>query len=128
MKPPAAPVVRPTPSPLATSSTSQVDDSFRRWYAQAEDLANTGDYARALRYFQEAAIVCPGDVSVLVYQAVCYIHLGQPSQALQLSETILAIAPDHAQGWLFRGVALQRLGRYPEAYACFARVKPSEPG
>lgn len=126
MKPTVTPIAPSGLSPQVVALSSLQDSSFQRWYSEGETLANSGAYEQALRCFEEAAIVCPQEVSVLVYQAVCLIHLGQPEQALALAEHVLAIAPDHSQGWLFRGVALHRLGRYPEAYACYARVKPSE--
>lgn len=101
------------------------EGSFEQWYAQGETLADAGAYDRALRCFEEATILIPDQVPVLVYQAVCLIHLKQPQRALAVAEQILAIAPDHPQGWLYQGVAQHRLGNYPAAYASYARVKPS---
>ena len=103
--------------------SSPQDGVFQQWYGQGEKLADAGAYDRALRCFEEAAILAPDQVTALVYQAVCLIHLGQPQQALEVAERILAIAPDHPQGWLYQGVALHRLGRYKEAYASYAQVK-----
>lgn len=111
--------------PQAAPPSSPQDSSFRQWYGEGEALANAGAYERALRCFQEAAILAPDQVAALVYQAVCLIHLEQPQQALDVAEQILAIAPNHPQGWLYRGVAHHRLGSYKEAYASYARVKPS---
>ncbi len=111
-------------SQVATPSSPQNGD-FQQWYGEGERLANAGDYDRALRCFEEAAILAPDQVTALVYQAVCLIHLGQPQQALGVAEQILAIAPDHSQGWLYRGVALHRLGQYQEAYASYAQVEPA---
>ncbi|MBW4482894.1 MAG: tetratricopeptide repeat protein [Tildeniella torsiva UHER 1998/13D] len=105
--------------------SSLQDGSFGQWYGEGEALANAGAYERALRCFQEAAILAPDQVAALVYQAVCLIHLEQPRQALDVAEQILAIAPDHPQGWLYQGVAQQRLGDYKKAYASYAQVKPS---
>ncbi|OKH50812.1 hypothetical protein NIES30_01635 [Phormidium tenue NIES-30] len=111
-------------SQVVTPSSPQ-DGGFQQWYGEGERLADAGAYDRALRCFEEAAILIPGQVTALVYQAVCLIHLGQPQQALAVAERVLAIAPDHSQGWLYRGVALHRLGQYKEAYASYAQVKPS---
>ncbi|MBD1917149.1 MULTISPECIES: tetratricopeptide repeat protein [Cyanophyceae] len=105
--------------------SSPQDGVFQQWYGEGERLADAGAYDRALRCFEEAAILAPDQVTALVYQAVCLIHLGQPQQALEVAERILAIAPDHPQGWLYQGVALHRLGRYKEAYASYAQVKSS---
>lgn len=116
----------PSPlSPQVATPSSLQDGDFQRWYGEGERLANAGTYDRALRCFEEAVILAPDQVTALVYQAVCLIHLGRPQQALGVAEQILAIAPNHPQGWLYRGVALYRLGRYKEAYACYDQVKPS---
>lgn len=109
-------------SQVATPFSSQ-DGVFQQWYGEGERLADAGAYDRALRCFEEAAILAPDQIAALVYQAVCLIHLGQPQQALGVAERVLAIAPDHPQGWLYQGVALHRLGRYKEAYASYAQVK-----
>lgn len=106
-------------------AASPLDSSFDQWFAQGESLANAGAYDRALRCFEEAAILNPNDSETLVYQAVCLIHLEQPQRALAVADQVLAIAPHHPQGWLYRGVALHRLGRYKESYACYAQVQPS---
>ncbi|MGF1568267.1 MAG: tetratricopeptide repeat protein [Nodosilinea sp.] len=108
----------------ATSSLSTSTDTegFWHWYAQGEALANGEDYGRALRCFEEAAVIAPLDSAVLLYQAVCLIHLGQPQKALAVTEVLVNGDPAHAQGWLFRGVALNRLGRFQEAYASYDRA------
>lgn len=99
--------------------------SFQDWYAEGEAQANGGGYDRALRCFEEAAVLAPNHLETLIYQAVCLIHLGKPRQALAVADQVLAIAPDYSQGWLYRGVALHRLGRYKESYASYARATPS---
>ena len=108
-----------------SQTAAPLDSSSDQWFVQGESLANKGDYDRALRCFEEAAILSPGDGETLVYQAVCLIHLEQPQRALAVADQVLAIAPHHPQGWLYRGVALHRMGRYKESYACYARVQPS---
>lgn len=101
--------------------------SFEDWYAQGEKLANQDAYLKALRCFEEAAILRPANLETLVYQAVCWIHLNQPTKALAVTDRLLAQVPDHSQGWLFRGVALHRLGRYAEAYASYNQALGQPP-
>jgi len=110
----------PTPT-----QSSQGSHSFQDWYGEGDALANAGTYDRALRCFEEATILVPDAIAALVYQAVCLIHLEQPGLALAMTDRILAIAPEHPHGWLYRGVAQHRLGRYKEAYASYGRVQPS---
>ncbi|MBD2107169.1 tetratricopeptide repeat protein [Nodosilinea sp. FACHB-13] len=125
MKPTAAQGMPATLSSQVATPSSPQDGVFQQWYGEGEKLADAGDYDRALRCFEEAAILAPDQVTALVYQAVCLIHLGQPQQALGVADRILAIAPDHPQGWLYRGVALHRLGQYKEAYTSYAQVNQS---
>lgn len=97
------------------------------WYRQGEALANVGRYAEALRYFEEALALESGNIDALLYAAVCLIHGQRPQEALEKCDRILAQAPDHPQAWMFRGVALQRLGQYRHAYAAYdkAMVEPT---
>jgi tetratricopeptide (TPR) repeat protein len=119
-------VTQGTPSTVSLQATSSpAQDSFQHWYDKGETLANAAAYERALRCFEEATILEPDAIAALVYQAVCLIHLEQPAQALGVADRILAIAPEHPQGWLYRGVAQHRLGRYRDAYASYDRVQPS---
>lgn len=103
------------------------DSNFATWYGQGEALANLGHYAEALRYFEEALALESDNVDALLYAAVCLIHGQRLQEALEKCDRILAQCPDHAQAWMFRGVALQRLGQYRQAYAAYdhATVEPA---
>ena len=46
---------------------------------------------------------------------------------LQNSDRALDLTPHHTQAWLFRGVALQRLGQYAEAYHSYEQALPPQP-
>ncbi|MDB9526554.1 tetratricopeptide repeat protein [Oscillatoria sp. CS-180] len=58
----------------------------------------------------------------LVNQAVCLIHLSRSEEALQVCDRALTFTPNHAQAWLFKGVAFHRLGRHKDAYACYSKA------
>jgi len=77
-----------------------------------------GDYHQAQQAFQS---IPDSDRTVddWVNQAVCAIHLEQPEAALVACDRALALNGNHPQAWLFKGVALHRLNRYDEAYACY---------
>jgi tetratricopeptide (TPR) repeat protein len=61
-----------------------------------------------------------------VMEAVRLVQAEQPEAALEACDRALALAPGYSQGWLFRGVALHRLGRYAEAYRCYERALEQE--
>lgn len=85
---------------------------------KANSLLTQGQYEAALHHFQQ---IPPTDriADDWVNQAVCSIHLNQAQEALQVCDRALALDPHHPQAWLFKGVALHRLGRYDEAYSCY---------
>lgn len=96
------------------------------WYQLGEEFASTGNFAQALRCFKEAALLDNQSVQIQLYQAVCLIHLEQPEAALDLCERLLEQDATHAQAWLFRGAALHRLGRFPEAYDSYRQALGKE--
>jgi len=97
------------------------NDYFSSPRSQAQRLLEQGKYEAALQQFAQAPQAMQNSVD-LVNQAVCLIHLDRPQEALWLCDRALTLAPNHAQAWLFRGVALHRLGKYQEAYACYDRA------
>ena len=86
--------------------------------ANAYALLESGDYHQALQAFQN---ISEGDRSLddWVNQAVCLIHLERAEEALQLCDRALLLHADYPSAWLFKGVALHRLNRFSEAYACY---------
>lgn len=108
---------------FADRETSLEDSaSFAVWYRRGEVLANLGHYSEALRNFEEALALEGGNWDALLYSAVCLIHLQRPQEALTRCDRILSQNPNHAQAWMFRGVALHRLGHYSESYACYSHA------
>lgn len=98
-------------SPLAADLQMRKAQAFQR----------CGNHAAALALF--AAIGRKRSTADnFLAQAVCLVHLEQPMEALQCCDRALALDSGHPQAWLFRGVALHRLGRFPEAYRCYRRA------
>ncbi|HEY9878792.1 MAG TPA: tetratricopeptide repeat protein [Leptolyngbyaceae cyanobacterium] len=99
--------------------------NFAVWYRRGEVLASLGHYSEALRNFEEALALESDNCDALLYAAVCLIHLQRPHEALVRCDRILAQVPSHTQAWMFRGVALHRLGHYSESYTCYSRATGS---
>lgn len=65
--------------------------------------------------------------------AVCYergerlANLGHHLEALNCFDRVVAVQPDHAQAWTFRGVVLIHLGREQEALASCDRALADNP-
>ena len=104
--------------PVVTLSSGSSFAGDQSWSDRADVLLDQGDYEAALHCLRQAARDMPV-VDDYVSQAVCLIHLNQPQRALQICDLALSLAPKHPRILLFRGVALHRLGRFREAYACY---------
>lgn len=110
----------------ATQLLADFPDSYGIWYLRGDALANLGRYGEAIDSFAQTLRYSPDAKEALVFQAVCWIHQEYPEAALGCCDRALEIAPDYDQGWLFRGVALHRLGRYRDAYASYDRALHGE--
>ncbi|MDA0266147.1 MAG: tetratricopeptide repeat protein [Cyanobacteria bacterium] len=97
--------------------------AIESWYHHAETLACLNRYAEALTSNQQALILTEfKDIRIWVQRAAILIFMAHPEAALECCNLALFLEPDHAQAWLFRGVALHRLGRYQQAYRSYSRV------
>ncbi|MGC8714882.1 MAG: tetratricopeptide repeat protein [Leptodesmis sp.] len=54
------------------------------------------------------------------------IYLERYEEALESCDRAIAIYPDDQEAWIFRGVALQRLGRFKLAYASYEHATSPE--
>jgi|GEM_PF-1911172 tetratricopeptide (TPR) repeat protein len=99
------------------------------WYARAEALACLNRYDEALTSLEQAQELAGFEVAYLwVQKAVVLILLDQPQMALTCCHQALQLEPTHNQAWLFRGVALHRLGRFREAYRSYQQAtQPQSP-
>ncbi|WP_197064747.1 tetratricopeptide repeat protein [Leptolyngbya sp. KIOST-1] len=99
------------------------------WCHRAEALSCLSRYAEALQSVEQAqALAGLGNPRLWVQKAVLLILLNHPKQALTCCNQALWRSPGHAQAWLFRGVALHRLGLCKAAYRSYQRVLKPEPG
>ena len=110
----------------ATDLLAEVSDSASIWYLRGDALAHLGRYGEAIDSFTQTLRYCPHAKLALAFQAVCWIHLTDYERALACCDRALDIDSAHAQAWIFRGVALHRLGRYREAYRCYDRATAND--
>jgi tetratricopeptide (TPR) repeat protein len=93
------------------------------WYSRADALACLGRYEDALQSLEQAQELAGfADTRFWVQKAVLLILLNQPEAALNCCNQVLWRSPSHRQAWLFRGVALHRLGRFRASYRSYQRV------
>lgn len=97
------------------------------WHLRGQAYGELGQYREAL-----AAWACTvehlGETAERhVQQAVCWLHLDQPMKALHHCDLALQLDPHHDRAALFRGVALQRLGRYDAAYGAYHQALGAAP-
>lgn len=104
------------------SDVKVIPSQFEHWYRQGEDWLNQLQFGQALECFEAALDLYPDHQQARLYQVNCLLHLHRYGEALVLCDQLLAGSAAPAKAWMLKGVALQRLRRYREAYAAFARA------
>ena len=93
------------------------------WCSRADALACLGRYEDALESLEQTQeLAGMADVRLWVQKAVLLILLNRPAAALNCCNQALWRSPNHTQAWLFRGVALHRLGQFRAATRSYERV------
>ncbi|MEM9215099.1 MAG: tetratricopeptide repeat protein [Cyanobacteria bacterium P01_F01_bin.150] len=113
----------------STNTRIHVDVDFL--YRQGESLANLGRHADALAAFDQAIAVYPKMTQsanphklagLWVFRAVVLLHLQSYDDALISCDRALDLEPRNIEALVFRGVALNYLGRYQDSYASYANA------
>src|SRR5258706_218579 len=85
-------------------------------------LFNRGDLARAETLLAQAETIAPSHPTVLLFRAITHGRTRDYDQALATLERITAQRQDGALGpseLIEKGLLLDRMGRFPEAFAAF---------
>ncbi|MCX6248636.1 MAG: tetratricopeptide repeat protein [Bacteroidetes bacterium] len=90
---------------------------------------NRGEYAEALKVFDEAVIIAPNNPKGYVLKGINLTRLGQYSQAESVYTEAIRVSSGTPDAWLRRGILYEdNLNRYDEAIADFRKVLEIEPG
>jgi len=91
--------------------------------AEAERMANSGNYAAALKQFQAIAAANPDDIESRLWIARLHARLGHPEHAVDVYRSILAVQPQHVDALVGLGQSLTTLGRLGEASDALSRAE-----
>ena len=80
-----------------------------------DKLYQRGDLMEAIREYEKALILDPGNINALNSLGVCYADQGQLKKAVESFHQVLAISKDDFMASFNLGFALARLGRNEEA-------------
>ncbi len=94
--------------------------------AKGQDLLGAvyfrlGLYPRAIQIYEGLEAQFPGDVSIKVNLALCYLKTGQPEPARRVLRDVVRINPEHKRAWGYLGLALQKLGELEQAQVAFEK-------
>ncbi len=94
--------------------------------AKGQDLLGAvyfrlGLYPRAIQIYEGLEAQFPGDVSIKINLALCYLKTGQPEPARRVLRDVVHINPEHKRAWGYLGLALQKLGELEQAQIAFER-------
>jgi tetratricopeptide (TPR) repeat protein len=103
------------------SAATALDEAIRLapWnttalYLSATLAADHGDWPKALRLFRQLTRAEPANALWWIKLAEAQYRAQDYQRALNAAEKLLALSPEHADGWLWKGAALSALGRRKE--------------
>ncbi len=92
------------------------------WVDRGLSHAAMRAWPRAISDFDNALIMRPKDVEILVLRAAAWRNSGNPARALADADSALKIAPEHSEALLERGFAALSRGDKSVASADFSKV------
>lgn len=87
----------------------------------------TGDYATAIKHYNEAIKRNPQDSKVYSNRAACYQKLAEFQLALKDCEECIRIDPDFVKGHIRKGFALLAMKEYTRASSAFQKALELDP-
>ncbi|MCC6207455.1 MAG: glycosyltransferase family protein [Gammaproteobacteria bacterium] len=99
----------------AADDTGSISAALR----QVRSLHQAGCSAEAAALCQDILHLVPDHSEALHLLAVLALQLGHAEASVRLAERAMVVDPRSERGFLARGIALQSLGRYPEALASY---------
>ena len=112
---------------LVAGVLAEEPDNFDARHLAAVIASETRQLDEALRAFDAALALRPGDPEVLINRGLTCQKIPDLEQALADFDRAITAAPAHVNAWRQRAHTLQRLQRYPAAIAAYDRVLASEP-
>lgn len=96
--------------------------AMRPDFAMLRALAEAGRFDELVRQAEGQIARFGEEVTLLGLLAEALLHLDRAAEALPLLEKACSAAPDASEAWLMRGLALNRMKRFEEAYGVFLKV------
>lgn len=96
-------------NPAAAQEPAQADRDTRA-FRRGQALFESGDYVRALREFQNAAILNPRRADAYYAQGLCLLRLDEPAQARRAFRRATEIEPAHAEALYNLGLTEAQIG------------------
>ncbi len=82
-----------------------------------------GMYPRAIEIYRDMVRLCPKEPTPGINLALCFLKTGQPHQARESLERVIATSRNHKRAWGYLGLAFQQLGDLAKAQAAFERAE-----
>ena len=106
-------------------ATAELPEQALAWVGRGQALGQLGRPAEA----QEALLTAIElDATMATpWRELVNLNFGDPAGAVALCDEALARDPNHALTWSTKGSALNNLGRFAEAHACYDRSLALDP-
>jgi tetratricopeptide (TPR) repeat protein len=92
------------------------------WYNEGVDLCDQGNYADAVKAFDESIRLDSSDIDAWYNKGVALRRLGSYYNAIKAYDEAIRLDPSYAKAWNNKGAILYYLGKYEEALQAIERA------
>jgi Tfp pilus assembly protein PilF len=110
------------------SQPSAEDARADAYIDEGQRHADEGDWAAALKSFEQAAAASPRRPDAHIYVGDAYMSLGKSREAFNAYREAIRVAPTNAEAHYSLGVAYNDMAMYGDAFAPFVRAIGLDPG
>ncbi len=100
--------------------------SADEWYNEGLALYLSGNYAEAIKAYDEALKINPQYAEAWTFKGIVLSELGRNDEANKAFDEALKINPRIAEAWFNKGIALKKLGINDEANKAFDEASKLE--
>jgi tetratricopeptide (TPR) repeat protein len=97
------------------------------WFEKGNTLFKAGSWQQAIRYYDAALKLDPGNATIWNSEGLCYSELGHNTRAILCYDKALKINPYYLAAWCNQGINFIRINRYEEALQCFEKALTLDP-
>lgn len=101
--------------------------STQAWYKKGEGFALKDKYGEAIKCYDKALELDPGNAEAWFEKGFALCHLERYRSAIECFSKAIEVNPEYTDAWCYKGLALSDLNKNEEAIQCYDKALEKDP-